>query len=244
MKALLRLGPVQSLLALLLGGYLWLVLRTIRWTIHNRPIADALLADPAGFLVCLWHSQIAAAVGGQPLCRPLRPARLIISLSPDGEFIAQAMEMMDLPAFRGSSRKTRDPRRVHSGSTVYRQSLNWLRDGGILILTPDGPRGPARQMAEGAVRMAVRTGAPVLLMGLCARPALRLNTWDRMKLPLPFGRGAIVFDGPLLAPADADAGAISALRQAWSERLSRATDAARDTLARSVGAGSVGASGS
>ena len=230
MKALLRSGPVQSLLALLLGGYLWLVLHTIRWKIHNRPPADALLADPAGFLVCFWHSQIAAAIGAQPLCRPLRATRLIISLSPDGEFIAKAMQMMDLPAFRGSSRKTRDPRRARSGSTVYRQSLDWVQDGGILIMTPDGPRGPARQMAEGAVRMAVRTSAPVILMGLCARPALRLKTWDRMELPLPFGRGAIVFDGPLHAPADADGVNISALRREWAERLSLATDAARDAL--------------
>ena len=230
MKALLRSGPVQSLLALLLGGYLWLVLRTIRWRIVNRPPADALLADPQGFLVCFWHAQIAASIGAQPLCRPLRPTRLIISLSPDGEFIARAMEMMDLPSFRGSSRRTRDPRRKHSGGAVYRQSLDWVREGGVLILTPDGPRGPAREMAEGPVRMAARTGAPVILMGLCARPALTLKTWDRMELPLPFGRGAIVFEGPVQAPAELDAAEALRLRQAWSERLSRATDAARAEL--------------
>jgi lysophospholipid acyltransferase (LPLAT)-like uncharacterized protein len=230
-KALLRSGPVQSLLALLLGGYLWLVLRTIRWRMLNRPAADALTADPQGFLVCLWHAQIAAAVGGQPLVRPLRPTRLIISLSPDGEFIARAMEMMDLASFRGSSRKTRDPKRRHSGGAVYRQSLSWVREGGVLILTPDGPRGPAREMAEGPVRMASRTGAPVILMGLCARPALTLDTWDRMELPLPFGRGAIVFDGPVRAPADADAEETLRLRREWSDRLSRATDAAKAELA-------------
>ena len=230
MKSLLRSAPVQSLLALLLGGYLWLVMRTIRWRIINRDPADAVLADPQGFLVCFWHGQIAAAVGARPMCRPLRATRLIISLSPDGEFIAKAMEMMDLPAFRGSSRKTRDPRRVHSGGAVYRQSLEWVREGGVLIMTPDGPRGPARQMAEGAVRMAARTGAPVMLMGLCARPAIRLKTWDRMELPLPFGRGTIMFDGPVRAPADADAEQTAALRKEWSERLSRATDAAEAAL--------------
>ena len=43
---------------------------------------------------------------------------------------------MDLPAFRGSSRRTKDPRRRHSGGAVYRQSLDWVRQGGLLILTP------------------------------------------------------------------------------------------------------------
>ena len=189
-----------------------------------------MLADPKGFIVCFWHGRIAASIGAQPMCRPLRPTRLIISLSPDGEFIARAMEMLDLPAFRGSSRKTKDPKRARSGSTVYRQSLEWVRNGGVLIMTPDGPRGPAREMAEGAVRMAARTGAPVILMGLSARPALELKTWDRMQLPLPFGRGVIAFDGPVRAAEDADADEILRLRQDWAARLTVATEAAEAAL--------------
>ena len=127
MKAFLRSGPVQALFGILLGGYLWLVLKTVRWTIVNRGPVDALLADPKGFIVCFWHGRIAASIGAQPLCRPLRDTRLIISLSEDVEFIARAMELMDLPAFRGSSRRTKDPRRRYSGGAVYRQSLDWVR---------------------------------------------------------------------------------------------------------------------
>ncbi len=231
MKALLRSAPVQTILALLLAGYLWLVLRTIRWKVLNRPPADALLADPRGFIVCFWHGRIAASIGAQPMCRPRRPTRLIISLSPDGEFIARAMAMMDLPSFRGSSRKTKDRKRMASGGNVYRQSLDWLRQGGILILTPDGPRGPAEDMAEGPVRMAARTGSAVILMGLATRPAVRLNGWDRMQLPIPFGRGIIVFDGPHHAPEDPGPEAMLELRRGWSARLSAATRAAEAELA-------------
>lgn len=230
MKAFIRSAPVQTALALILGGYLWLVMRTIRWSVINRGTADDALKDPTGFLVLFWHGRIAAAVGAQPLCRPLRSTRLIISLSPDGDFIARAMAMMDLPSFRGSSRKTRDPKRAGSGGAVYRQSLDWVREGGILIMTPDGPRGPAQDMAEGPVRIAARTGAKALLMGVCARPALRLKTWDSMELPLPFGRGAIVFDGPVSAPEADDAKTTKALREEWSRRLSAATDAAEAAL--------------
>ena len=228
MKGFFRSVPIQTALALILGGYLWLVLKTIRWTVVNRDAAESALKDPAGLLVCFWHGRIAASIGAQPLCRPLRPTRLIISMSPDGEFIARAMEMMDLPSFRGSSRKTRDPKRARSGGTVYRQSLDWVREGGILIMTPDGPRGPAQEMAEGAVRIAARTGASTMLMGLCARPALRLKTWDSMELPAPFGRGAIVFDGPVPAPQDDED--LTETRQAWARRLTAATEAAEAAL--------------
>lgn len=231
MKAILRSGPVQALLALLLGGYLWLILRTVRWSIvAGRAAAEAVVADPRGFIVCFWHGRIAASIGGQPLVRPRRPTRLVISLSEDGEFIARAMELMDLPAFRGSSRKTKDPRRRHSGGAVYRQSLDWIREGGVLILTPDGPRGPNEQMAEGPVRMASRTGAPVILMGLATTPAARLKTWDRMELPRPFGRGAIAFDGPHYAPEDLDAAEMKALRRDWSARLTAANATAEAAL--------------
>ncbi len=230
MKALLRSGPVQALLALILGGYLWLVLRTVRWTVVNRPPADALLADPRGFIVCFWHGRIAASIGARPLYHPRRRARAIISLSEDGEFIARAMEIVKVPAFRGSSRRTKDPRRRHSGGQVYRQSLEWVRQGNVLILTPDGPRGPNEQMAEGPVRMASRTGAAVILMGLATSPNAQLKTWDRMQLPVPFGRGAIAFDGPLHAPEDLDADGMKALRQEWSARLTAANAAAEAAL--------------
>ncbi len=230
MKTLLRSGPVQTLLALLLGGYLWLVLRTIRWTIVNRAPADALVANPKGFIVCFWHGRIAPSMGARSCYHPQRRIRAIISLSEDGEFIARAMEMMQVPAFRGSTRRTKDPRRRHSGAAAYRQSLDWLGEGGILALTPDGPRGPAEQMAEGPVRMASRTGAEVLLIGLASRPALRLKSWDRMELPLPFGRGVVAFDGPLRAPEDLDAEAMMALRHEWSARLTAADAAAEAAL--------------
>ena len=230
MKSLLRSAPVQALLGLVLGGYLWLVMKTVRWRIVGRETADALVTGPEGFIVCFWHGRIAASVGGQPLCRPARETRVIISLSEDGEFVARAMEMFGLPAFRGSSRKTKDPKRRHSGGAAYRQSLEWVRGGGLLILTPDGPRGPAGEMAEGAVRLASRTRAAVLLMGLATTPALRLRTWDRMELPAPFGRGAIVFDGPLHAPEDLDAQAMMALRHDWSARLTAANATAEAAL--------------
>jgi lysophospholipid acyltransferase (LPLAT)-like uncharacterized protein len=109
--------------------------------------------------------------------------------------------------------------------------LRWLAGGGGVAITPDGPRGPAEQMAEGAVLLARRSGAPVLLLGLACRPALRLRSWDRTVLPLPFGRAAMVWDGPFVAPADADRAALQSLRRTLEQRLSAATARAEAMLA-------------
>ena len=72
-----------------------------------------------------------------------------------------------------------------------------------------------------------RTGAPVLLLGLAARPAVRLNSWDRALLPLPFSRGAVVWEMVRHPGAAMDDAAVAA---DWSARLSAATARAEALL--------------
>jgi lysophospholipid acyltransferase (LPLAT)-like uncharacterized protein len=73
--------------------------------------------------------------------------------------------------------------------------------------------------------MARLSGAPVLFIGLSCSPAIRLKSWDRALLPLPFGKGAIVWDvarypeGAEIADVVAD----------WPERLT-AVEARADAI--------------
>jgi lysophospholipid acyltransferase (LPLAT)-like uncharacterized protein len=221
----MRSPVVQVLMALILTAYLKLALATIRWRREGEPIAEAARASGSGILVCFWHSRIALSPASWPLGPGRRgpEPRALISLSPDGAFIARAMAWMGVPAIRGSSMKGSDRAKPKGGAAAFREALAWIRDGGGLAITPDGPRGPAEQMAPGAVQLARITGAPVLLAGLACRPALRLSSWDRAVLPLPFARGAVVWAGPFTAPRDADDAALADLQRTWSLALSEAT---------------------
>ena len=49
------------------------------------------------------------------------------------------------------------------------------------------------------------------------------GTWDKVMCAAPFGRGAVVWEGPLTVPRDADDAAIAALIDDWSARLAAAT---------------------
>jgi lysophospholipid acyltransferase (LPLAT)-like uncharacterized protein len=71
-------------------------------------------------------------------------------------------------------------------------------------------------------------------MGIAANPALQAKTWDEVMFALPFGSGAVVWEGPLHVPADADDAAIAGLIADWSARLSAATRRA-ETLVGRVG---------
>lgn len=226
MKQLFRAGWVQSTLAFILAAYLRAALATIRWRHEGRERAEAIWNAKGPVLVCFWHSRIPVS----PACWPLgwaQEPRAVISLSPDGEFIAKAMERIGFPAIRGSSRKDSDPTKEKRGAGAFRDILRWLKDGGGVAITPDGPRGPPEVMKEGPPLLARLSKAPVLLVGMASGPCLRLKSWDKALVPLPFTRGVIVWDGPFHAGPDDD---LEALRLDWQARLSAATRKAEAAL--------------
>lgn len=222
----LRSPAVQGVLSWFLAGWLRLCLSTTRWTHENREAAESVWSAGGGVIVCFWHSRIALSPACWPLDRAQEP-RALVSLSPDGQFIARAVERLGFPAIRGSSSKKDAPDKAKGGSAAFRDVLRWIRSGGGIAVTPDGPRGPAEQMAEGAVMLARLSKAPVLLVGLATKPAFTLDTWDQAQVPLPFGRGAIVWDGPIQWN---DAESLDSARTAWAERLSATTRRAEALL--------------
>jgi lysophospholipid acyltransferase (LPLAT)-like uncharacterized protein len=63
------------------------------------------------------------------------------------------------------------------------------KEGFSLIVTPDGPFGPAHVAKPGALIVARESGLPLLPWALTVRPAIRLTgRWDRQYLPVPFCR--------------------------------------------------------
>jgi lysophospholipid acyltransferase (LPLAT)-like uncharacterized protein len=196
---------------------------TIRWTHENEAVAEQVWAQGGGVLCVFWHSRI----GLSPSCWPLgraQPAKALISLSADGEFIAKAVARQGFPAVRGSSANKDKTDRAKGGSQALRDGLKQLKVGALAI-TPDGPRGPAGVMAEGTPLLAKLSGAPALFIGMSCNPAIRLNSWDRAVLPLPFGKGAIVWDR-----ADYPAGAgMKEIVADWTTRLN-AVEARADAI--------------
>lgn len=165
---------------------------TTRWTYEGRETAEQVWADGGGVICVFWHSRIGLAPSSWDLTRA-QPAKALISLSADGQFIAKAVALQGFPAVRGSSANKDKAQAAKGGSQALRDGLKQLRVGALAV-TPDGPRGPARVMGEGVPLMAKMSGAPVLFIGISCNPAIRLNSWDRALLPLPFGRGAIIYD--------------------------------------------------
>lgn len=211
------------ILSHVLAGWMQFCFATIRWTYENREQAETVWSNGGGVLCVFWHSRIGLAPASWDLKRA-QPAKGLISLSPDGQFIAKAVALQGFPAVRGSSTNKDKAEIAKGGSRALRDGLKQLKIG-ALALTPDGPRGPARVMADGLPLMARLSGAPVLMIGMSCRPAIRLNSWDRALIPLPFGRGAIVYD-LVRYPDGAEVSEVAGL---WTEGLT-AVEARADAL--------------
>lgn len=232
MKNLLRNPAVQAFLGWALWLHLAITRRTRRWTHDNVQCVAPVLENGKPAIGLFWHGKIPLCLGLAEIWWQRDKLRCMVSPSADGEFVAQALSRARFPAIRTSSAKKGDSGKARAAVAAIREAINWVNDGGVLIVTPDGPRGPNEVIAPGSLQIARKTGAPIYLMGVAVSPGIVLDTWDKVTLAWPFGRGATAWDGPFYVPADADDAAIATLIQELSAKLTATTARAEALVAR------------
>jgi hypothetical protein len=151
-----------------------------------------------------------------------RNVRVLASRSRDGELVAAFVRRFGLDVVRGSSSR--------GGAAALRELARALHAGEDVAVVPDGPRGPSCQAQAGIVSLAAATGAPIVPLGVSARPARRLQSWDRFLVPAPFARCAVVFGAPVRVGRDDDR---ETVRIAVERALQQATECADRLVAAS-----------
>lgn len=230
MKNLISSEPVQNLIAALIVGYLKFCYRTTRWTRVNQASVEAIWAAKGPVVLMFWHGRLHLGHACWPLERA-QPVCVLASMSKSGNQSALINQRFGYHTIRGSSAKKSDPTKQKGGAQAFRDMLRWLRGtpdtgGRCVAMTPDGPRGPYREMTEGTLKLSQMTGAPLITVGLSTSRFVEFKTWDRMRVPLPFGRAAIVWEVHDPVPADIDADSLQNLVVAMGEALTRVTDEA------------------
>jgi lysophospholipid acyltransferase (LPLAT)-like uncharacterized protein len=193
------------------------VCATLRWKVSGLEFVDD--AD-CGVLLCLWHG------------RTFVPAHLLrnrgiwalFSLSNDGELQSRIFSLFGYRVIRGSTGR--------GGERAAIEAIRVLRSGDTLAITPDGPRGPDREVQGGVLLMAKKSGAAMVPMGVAARPRVLIKTWDRYLIPLPFGRAAVRFGEPIWLSKDADEGEMEQARCKLATAMNRLEEEAERDLGR------------
>ncbi|MBC8124232.1 MAG: lysophospholipid acyltransferase family protein [Candidatus Kapabacteria bacterium] len=125
-------------------------------------------------IVAFWHSEMLPVWF---VFRALRPVALV-SPSEDGAILATLLKDWGYDVVVGSSSR---------GGKEALQILVEQAAHHVVLITPDGPRGPAHIAKPGAVIAAHRAGVPLVLVRMHAtRAKIFHRSWDRFQLPLPF----------------------------------------------------------
>ncbi|HEX5075980.1 MAG TPA: lysophospholipid acyltransferase family protein [Gemmatimonadaceae bacterium] len=162
---------------------------TWRYRITNAAPWRELRLRRQPFIFAFWHGTMLPLVWthrneGVPV---------VISEHRDGEIIARIVERFGFRTIRGSSSR--------GAARALIAIVRELERGGEVAVTPDGPRGPARRFASGALVAAQRVGVPIVGVGVAASSAWRLKSWDRFMIPKPFSRVQIAYTVPTIVAA-------------------------------------------
>ena len=115
---------------------------------------------------------------------------LLISQHRDAEILSRIAYHLGFELVRGST--------YRGGMMALRELLRTKRMN--VAITSDGPRGPRRKLAAGAVFLASKLGLPIVATAIGYDRPWRLNTWDRFAIPRPGSRARAITSPAIAVP--------------------------------------------
>ena len=161
--------------------------RTLRFTVDDRA---QVVGQPPNerYIGALWHNRLLLFPFVLKRYLPERRGAALISTSRDGEILADLVERFGFEVVRGSSSR--------KGASAIRQLAEAIAHGHDVVITPDGPRGPAYELGQGIVYLAQQSGAEVVPVNLEYSSCWRVKSWDRFILPKPFSKVRVIIGPP------------------------------------------------
>ena len=164
---------------------LWV--RTLRYEIDDRADVIGKPADQT-YIGALWHNRLLIFPFVLRRFFSNRHGAALISASRDGDLLADAITRFSFDVVRGSSSRL--------GVSAIFQLTDVLASGRDVVITPDGPRGPAYELGPGIIYLAQKSRAAVLPVNMEYSSCWRLKSWDRFILPRPFAKIRVIIGQP------------------------------------------------
>ncbi len=165
-----------------------------------------------GLIYAAWHNQqlfLLYPYKGQKIAA-------LISQSSDGEYIARVLPHFGMKAVRGST--------TRGGARALIKLLQAARQGYAPMLTPDGPRGPIYTVQPGILFLAKKLGWPIIPVGTALSHKFKAGSWDKMRVPLPFGKTALTYGKAIWVKTEEDFPRAAKELQAELNRCSDASE--------------------
>ncbi|MDH4945200.1 lysophospholipid acyltransferase family protein [Sulfurimonas sp. C5] len=130
-------------------------------------------------LIACWHGELLMLPYIYFHYREQTHVKALISPHFDGQLISKTLKYFQIDTLAGSSDK--------NPAKALIQAIRFLKEGYDIGITPDGPKGPRHEVADGVIVMAQKTKAKVLLVEIKPSKYWQFNSWDRFTVPKPFG---------------------------------------------------------
>ncbi len=137
-------------------------------------------------MLCLWHGRL---LFPSWYIRHHTTLHIISSRHADSEILAHILRKWGYGLIRGSTKK--------GGISVIREMTKIFSNGGMIAVTNDGPKGPARIAKSGSIGLAIKNNVKIITVTGSATKYWQVKSWDRFMLPKPFGKIQIVVSAPM-----------------------------------------------
>lgn len=206
----------NSVVGFLASGWIELAFhmaRKVAWV--NDGAIRQMVSDEKPFILAFWHNRFFMAPHG--VLNPRSRSLALVSYSKDGDYVERTLDRMGFHRpTRGSSSR--------GANQALRAAIQYLDDGLVLGVTPDGPRGPCYEAKNGIVLMAKRAGVPIIPFCYNASRKLRFNSWDRFMAPVPCSKLVFVYGDPIVVPPDGDVRAFTAVVERELKHITEIAD--------------------
>lgn len=213
-KRILNQDWAQAVVTALAAAYLRFVRLSGRWETRGWNNLQNLLDSGKPAILCFWHGRLIANIFGWPQGVALYQ---LSTAHRDGQLAGKTYQRLGVtPIWLDKNKPTEATRKM----------VKLLKSGAVCAITPDGPKGPRQRMQMSAIDLARLAGGAYLVpVSNSTTRAKILGTWDRMQIPLPFGRGVFELGTPIEVPRKASAEELEAIRLQMEDALNAMTRA-------------------
>jgi lysophospholipid acyltransferase (LPLAT)-like uncharacterized protein len=190
LKKLSKIKFFLHIFAYLIFFSLKFIKLTSTWKGVNEEIIGKELLKKKSLIVLIWHQQLMGSTFSWKFEPKLRP---IATSHRDGQLSTLVQKKFNLePLLRKKDNPT----------FLIKNISNAVQNGDCIYITPDAPHGPPKRINTSIFKLCRKFNLNIAILSFHTDKYFRLNSWDKLKIPLPFSKGIYLWGKEIIEPKD------------------------------------------
>ena len=169
---------------------LWLIKHSSKWKGINETVISDELRNNKSLIVLIWHNQLMGSTFSWKFIPKLRP---IATSHRDGQLSVLVQKKFGLdPLLREKDRP----------ASLIKEISKASKNGDCIYITPDAPHGPRYEINTNIFKLALKYDMKVVFLSFKTNKFFKLNSWDKLRIPMPFSKGVFFWGKEIIDPKD------------------------------------------